>query len=517
MAVPKDAGLVNKRAFTMFKTVPLQQYNTLRRAFGELQSAKTSGNQEEIQAASKGAATAVAATLASVLMLEGVELLNQLVKNGLKNYRDDDDKLTAGSIGAKVATKSLGDIAGMVIGGDELSDVLAVMFMKKKWYGIEIPGGEQLNDVGEIAVKGARKVQKIVTEGANIAANGGDLGAYWQRNAGDYAGAVKEIAETAAKYLGGFPVENLEKYLMGVTKAVAPELAVTMEDAFNTPTKGDLGGLTGEALGTRVRHILKTRGLEVNEETAGELARLYKAGEKGAVATDTPKSISVNSDERELNAYQRQTYDFVWGSVVRDNLETLVGSEAFREAEDGDRAGMVEKLYSYAADEAKGTLFDDYEKKSKEIREAMGKGASLVEAITAQQGEEITPYTRWLDSAARETGVSQEIYVEFRKALAGMTSDKDKDGKTITGSKKSKVMEYINGLDLTRQQKDTLFYDAGYKESTIDEAPWHNGMTIRDNRVPKAAEPEGLSLPRLDEEPEEDDFWAEVRRQMMGE
>ena len=40
-------------------------------------------------------------------------------------------------------------------------------------------------------------------------------------------------------------------------------------------------------------------------------------------------------------------------------------------------------------------------------------------------------------------------------------------------SKKEKVMDYIDGLNLTKSQKDSLYYACGYAESTLNETPWH--------------------------------------------
>jgi len=45
--------------------------------------------------------------------------------------------------------------------------------------------------------------------------------------------------------------------------------------------------------------------------------------------------------------------------------------------------------------------------------------------------------------------------------------------KNTDGMKKADVMETINSLPLTAQQKDALYYYCGYAESTLDEAPWH--------------------------------------------
>lgn len=61
----------------------------------------------------------------------------------------------------------------------------------------------------------------------------------------------------------------------------------------------------------------------------------------------------------------------------------------------------------------------------------------------------------------------QKVYGFYTNA----TSDKDKNGKTIK-SRKEKVVEYINSLNLTREQKTALYLACGYKESTLDDVPW---------------------------------------------
>ena len=73
---------------------------------------------------------------------------------------------------------------------------------------------------------------------------------------------------------------------------------------------------------------------------------------------------------------------------------------------------------------------------------------------------------------ARKAGISTVDYVWFLNATDGLAADKDENGKTISGSKKAKVLRIINSLDLTSQQKDTLFLSAGYSEGTLGDAPW---------------------------------------------
>ena len=48
-------------------------------------------------------------------------------------------------------------------------------------------------------------------------------------------------------------------------------------------------------------------------------------------------------------------------------------------------------------------------------------------------------------------------YWDYRQGLKGITADKDKDGKNIPGSKKQKVIEYIDSLDVDYEEKLILF------------------------------------------------------------
>ena len=80
---------------------------------------------------------------------------------------------------------------------------------------------------------------------------------------------------------------------------------------------------------------------------------------------------------------------------------------------------------------------------------------------------------------AYAAGVTPGQYVEFKRATDGLSADKI-NGKTVSGSKKAKVLAAIDAMDITNSQKTALYYAAGYKESTLDDAPWiSGGNTVR--------------------------------------
>lgn len=72
-------------------------------------------------------------------------------------------------------------------------------------------------------------------------------------------------------------------------------------------------------------------------------------------------------------------------------------------------------------------------------------------------------------------GVSYETYYDYYFATKEMHADKDENGKSISGSKKAKVVEYINSLDIPPEQKDALYVAAGYTAKSVRNQKWNGG------------------------------------------
>ena len=75
---------------------------------------------------------------------------------------------------------------------------------------------------------------------------------------------------------------------------------------------------------------------------------------------------------------------------------------------------------------------------------------------------------------AQKQGISAETYAKYKDTTADLTADKDENGKAINGSKKEKVLDAIDKMQLSKKQKDWLYLDAGYSEKDIGKAPWNS-------------------------------------------
>ena len=124
-------------------------------------------------------------------------------------------------------------------------------------------------------------------------------------------------------------------------------------------------------------------------------------------------------------------------------LEELFDRPEYNALPISDKAALVEDVYEYADALAKAEV-SDYEPDG------------------------------WV-AQAMDSGVEAADYLLFRTVTAGLTSDKDENGESISGSKKAKVLAAIDLMDLSDEEKDALYYASGYSEGAIGEAPWRWG------------------------------------------
>ena len=175
-----------------------------------------------------------------------------------------------------------------------------------------------------------------------------------------------------------------------------------------------------------------------------EVRRLYnQTGNGGVVPDRAPRYFTVDGERVDLTAAQYTQYATERGQTQFSMLEELFDRPEYNALPISDKAALVEDVYEYADALAKAEV-SSYEPDG------------------------------WV-AKAMESGVEAADYLLFRTVTAGLTSDKDENGESISGSKKAKVLAAIDLMDLSDEEKDALYYASGYSESTIGEAPWRWG------------------------------------------
>ena len=99
------------------------------------------------------------------------------------------------------------------------------------------------------------------------------------------------------------------------------------------------------------------------------------------------------------------------------------------------------------------------------IRWKWTEGDSELKSVTASQ------VAAW-ESYAEPAGFDKWSYYSAMKQMGKFKGDQDENGKTISGSKQRKIWEYIDGLNLTRAQKDALHLCL-YAPKNLPDAPWN--------------------------------------------
>jgi len=69
-------------------------------------------------------------------------------------------------------------------------------------------------------------------------------------------------------------------------------------------------------------------------------------------------------------------------------------------------------------------------------------------------------------------GLKLAKFVTYLEGTAGIESDTE-DGVAISGSRKLKILTFINHMLATTADKDKLYLLAGYAEDTMWEVPWN--------------------------------------------
>ena len=382
------------RAFTLFKSDSSQTYNAIRQKYGELQFYKnSSANEETVKKAKKSLGEAVTAAIVNAVWSQTVTFMIAALKNGAKRYRDDDDELTVESVLKKYGTGLVGDLAGVMAGGEELADIFGNMLSGDQWYRIETPGLEQLDDLIEGIIKRGGLLKKHGDEMIDILKIGGDLGEYMRREGNDLVGWLKDVAKDIATYGYGIPANNVEAYLLGIVRSISPEAAAAYEDAAARVEKSDLSHTHGRTLKAKTRDLLKDRTGSGKRATADAVASLYDDGYTGALPSATPNSVTIDGETHKLSAYQTQVYEKAWRKAVGGALDEMVTLNAFRNASKETQEKMLNKLYTYAGDVAKAAAFSEYEpkKSTQQISESAKHGLTVAVQIVSELADEDAP------------------------------------------------------------------------------------------------------------------------------
>lgn len=209
-----------------------------------------------------------------------------------------------------------------------------------------------------------------------------------------------------------------------------------------------------------------------------ELQKVRDAtGDTAVFPAAAQRYVEVDGERKDLSAEEYEKYAKKLGTERYSLLQEAMQTDYYRSATSDQKAEYIADLYSYAGAVAKSSVssyqLEGWQENASTAQQDIGVSPAEYIAMKQKYG------TKYLSGEAYDktkeavnNGIPLETYLSYRGNTANITSDKDQNGNTIDGSKKSKVMAAINEMDLSTTEKDWLYYLSGYSESTISEAPW---------------------------------------------
>lgn len=398
--------------------------------------------------------------------------------------------------------------------------------------------GGSLLELGSTVLPGGRQIQKTA-QGVSTMLQGGRTYGYGdkqrlqypvEQTPGKWAQAVlfgnSGLSETREFYASGESgltakqtqvVQEMAK--RGIDRTVAYDLIQKIRKQENTA--GELGVITESMLTDREKLRLCYDVVADKDDTwPDKLKKMMDAGLTWSEASETYLEYLNLRDQEDMKATEKATRFAAWidqsgvsskqADIVEDTLKffTQIPAEADRYAamtEAGLDPGKAESLtmrISQLRPEAGKETVRDLQR-----YEVVTSDRSLSEAEQLAALESMMEDTEFEKlETAYAAGVTPGQYVEFKRATDGLSADKI-NGKTVSGSKKAKVLAAIDAMDITNSQKTALYYAAGYKQSTLDEAPWISGKSMGRSREEAVkllqganSQPQDLTMPRLTDE-----------------
>lgn len=220
-------------------------------------------------------------------------------------------------------------------------------------------------------------------------------------------------------------------------------------------------------------------------ESAGEIYRLYKeTGNTNIMPRVAPYYINKDGEKITLNSSQRAQYQKASGNIIEKEIEKLLNNSQYNKMSDEKKSEVISDIVNYSYNVAQKEvlgkeLSDTYQKvyaysKIGDVSDYYAFRNSIDDTDNDTKKESITNYLLNSTLSDKELAALYGSYYSSEETLEDMmtlnipikeyikldsqefTTDYDSNGKAITNSKKNKIINYVNSLNLSIPQKAIL-------------------------------------------------------------
>ena len=246
------------------------------------------------------------------------------------------------------------------------------------------------------------------------------------------ARAVRNLIYSAGQ-VSGMPTRNIYNVSRGITKWFSPELTYKIDDSFykqsyNSDLEKAIENDDDDMIAT-ITGLMLDENIGGIEDSASRKAldSLVEKGHK-VIPSSAPQKLVIDGEEKALTSAQRKSFERVY-SISNEALARLVRMSQFSSAEDKVKAKAVNFIYDVYYDLALQEIIGE---------ELNDKDVLFAEALDIEK---------------------LAIIISMARSI---TADTDKNGKTVSGSKKAKVQQLVNSLQLSAAEKYMIMGYLGY-------------------------------------------------------
>ena len=402
------------KAMIMFKSDAITTQGRIIDAWGELQylTATKKGVEGEskaevkkqIKTAKKQLSRAVGAVVASSAYMVTIAELFRAFYGKLDKDEEDEEK----------ATRLIGEFILNALGGIPAISAIAEAFSSS--YDFESMEFSAINDILDTA-KQCREYVDDLFAGKATKRDGLKM--------------IERVLYGAGQ-LVGIPLRNLKNLSYGITRLISPEAAYKWDSALYSQTYGkDLTDALEKEDYQMAEVILETAfsekmGSGLSDDAIKVLSRLAKNGEN-VIPSAVSDKITIDGEERELTGEELKAVREKYGEAV-EQINKIIQTDVFRGFDDEMKADAVRKIY----DLYKNLAYDG--------------------AVGSKKDEEAYLLSKVVDADVLCLNEILSIY----------TADVDENGKTVSGSKRGKVIAAIADMDISDEEKLLLIATQGY-------------------------------------------------------
>ena len=402
------------RTLTMFTSDSMKVVGRVIDAIGEVSTLKSklkvatdadtrAALNQQLKAANRKARKAVGALCLTAVFMASIA---QLFRWLYDKEQDEDES---------VAETMLVDAVGNLFGGlPVFKDAYAKIF---EGYDVDNYAYSAVNDLLDSALNLFNISGSILTGEGSTA----------ERNR-----AVRNLAYSVGQMFG-IPVRNVYNVFFGLTKRFNPEAAYVIDNAFYEKNyQNELYKAIEEDDAEMTSFIMslllgERMNENVDEAVFNELLILSKNGQK-VIPRSVPSKITIDEVEYPLSAAEQAAIKDIYATSER-SLKALFAKSKYSTLSDEQKAEAIDFIYDTYYDKAlEGALGIDRGNNSLIIADVVG-----------------------VDNLAL-------LYVTTK----GLTSDTDRRGNVISGSKRKKVVAAINSLGVSTEKKLLLICAKGY-------------------------------------------------------